>query len=44
VAGKYKTATDEQKVKVKSILGKYGASKLDETKPTQMFVEILEIL
>lgn len=43
VAGKYKTATPEQKEKVKEILGKYGASKLDETKPTQMFHDILAI-
>jgi hypothetical protein len=44
VAGKYKTATAEQKAKVKEILGKYGAAKLDETKPTQMFEDILAIL
>lgn len=44
VAGKYKTATPEQKAQVKSILGKYDATKLDETKPTQMFEEILAIL
>jgi hypothetical protein len=44
VAGKYKTSTPEQKVKVKEILGKYGASKLDETKPTKMFEDILAIL
>lgn len=44
VAGKYKTATPEQKGKVKGILGKYGAAKLDETKPTQMFEDILAIL
>jgi hypothetical protein len=44
VAGKFKVATTEQKVKVKEILAKYGAAKLDETKPTQMFEEILAIL
>jgi PTS system cellobiose-specific IIA component len=44
VAGKYKTATVEQKAQVKEILGKYGAAKLDETKPTQMFEDILAIL
>lgn len=44
VAGKYKTATLEQKEQVKVILGKYDSTKLDETKPTQMFVDILEIL
>jgi hypothetical protein len=44
VAGKYKTATAEQKAQVKEILGKYGAAKLDETKPTQMFEDILAIL
>jgi hypothetical protein len=44
VAGKYKTATTEQKAQVKEILSKYGASKLDETKPTQMFEDILAIL
>jgi hypothetical protein len=44
VAGKYKAATAEQKEKVKEILGNYGAAKLDETKPTQMFEDILEIL
>lgn len=44
VAGRYKTATPEQKANVKEILSKYGASKLDETKPTQMFEDILAIL
>lgn len=44
VAGKYKTSTPEQKAQVKSILGKYDTAKLDETKPTQMFVEILAVL
>lgn len=44
VAGKYKTATAETKLKVKEILGKYDAAKLDETKPTQMFEDILEVL
>lgn len=44
VAGKYKTATADTKAKVKEILGKYGATKLDETKPTQMFEDILAIL
>jgi hypothetical protein len=44
VAGKYKTATKEQKAQVKEILAKYDTTKLDETKPTQMFVEVLEIL
>jgi hypothetical protein len=44
VAGKYKTATPEQKAKVKEILGKFGSTKLDEMKPTAMFEEILEIL
>ncbi|MNR58652.1 hypothetical protein D3C85_1797010 [compost metagenome] len=44
VAGKYKTATTEQKQLVKEILGKYDATKLDETKPTQMFIDILAIL
>lgn len=44
VAGKYKTATAEQKVAVKKILGTYGATKLDETKPTKMFEDILAIL
>jgi hypothetical protein len=29
---------------VKEILAKYDTTKLDETKPTQMFVEVLEIL
>lgn len=41
VAPKYKTATDEQKEKVKMILSKYGATKLDESKPTKMFEEVL---
>lgn len=44
VAGKYKVATKEQKVNVKGILSKYGTTKLDETKPSQMFVDILAIL
>lgn len=44
VAGKYKTASDEQKAQIKEILGKYNATKLDETKPTKMFDEILKIL
>lgn len=44
VAGKFKVATTEQKKQVKEILAKYDAGKLDETKPTQMFEEILEIL
>ncbi|MBD1379093.1 AAA family ATPase [Metabacillus arenae] len=44
VAGKYKTATTEQKQQVKEILGRYDATKLDETKPTQMFEDILAIL
>jgi hypothetical protein len=44
VAGKYKTATPEQKAKVKEILGTYGAAKLDETKPSKMFEDILAIL
>lgn len=44
VAGKYKTASTEQKQEVKKILSKYGATKLDETKPSQMFVDILAIL
>jgi hypothetical protein len=44
VAGKYKTATAETKEKVKEILSKYDSAKLDETKPTQMFVDILAIL
>lgn len=44
VAGKYKTATPEQKKQVKEILAKYDTTKLDETKPTQMFVDVLEIL
>jgi hypothetical protein len=44
VASKYKTATAEQKAQVKEILGNYNATKLDETKPTQMFEDILAIL
>lgn len=44
VAGKFKVATTEQKKQVKEILAKYGTTKLDETKPTQMFEEVLEIL
>jgi hypothetical protein len=44
VAGKFKVATNEQKKHVKEILAKYGTTKLDETKPTQMFEEVLEIL
>jgi hypothetical protein len=44
VAGKYKTSTPEQKAKVKEILGQFGAAKLDETKPTKMFEDILAIL
>jgi hypothetical protein len=44
VAGKFKVATTEQKKQVKEILSTYGATKLDETKPTQMFEEILAIL
>jgi hypothetical protein len=44
VAGKFKVATTEQKKHVKEILAKYGTTKLDETKPTQMFEEVLEIL
>lgn len=44
VAGKYKTATTEQKDTVKSILAKYDTTKLDETKPTKMFEEILGTL
>lgn len=44
VAGKYKTATAEQKQQVKEILAKYDSTKLDETKPTQMFEDILAIL
>jgi hypothetical protein len=44
VAGKYKTASPDQKENVKLILSKYGTTKLDETKPTEMFKEILAIL
>jgi hypothetical protein len=44
VAGKFKVATTEQKKHVKEILAKYETTKLDETKPTQMFEEVLEIL
>ena len=44
IAGKFKVATSEKKAQVKSILGKYDAAKLDETKPTQMFEEILAVL
>jgi hypothetical protein len=44
VAGKFKTATSEQKKQVKEILAKYDSAKLDETKPTQMFEDILAIL
>jgi hypothetical protein len=44
VAGKFKVATPEQKKQVKEILAKYDATKLDETKPTQMFVDVLAIL
>jgi hypothetical protein len=44
VAGKYKTASTDQKKQVKEILNKYGATKLDETKPSQMFEDILAIL
>lgn len=44
VAAKFKVATPDQKKQVKEILAKYGASKLDETKPTQMFEDVLAIL
>jgi hypothetical protein len=44
VAGKYKTANAYQKKQVKEILNKYGTTKLDETKPSQMFEDILAIL
>lgn len=44
VAGKYKTASPEQKENVKLILSKYRTTKLDESKPSEMFNEILEIL
>lgn len=44
VAGKFKTSSPEQKKQVKEILAKYDATKLDETKPTQMFEDVLAIL
>lgn len=44
IATKFKTASTDQKVKVKEILAKYDAAKLDETKPTEMFEEILKAL
>ncbi|MGM9986348.1 MAG: AAA family ATPase [Bacillaceae bacterium] len=44
VSGKYKVATKEQKIAVKEILGKFGTTKLDENKPTEMFNEILTVL
>jgi hypothetical protein len=44
VAGKYKTASKEQKALVKEILSKYGTTKLDESKPTKMFEDVLAIL
>lgn len=44
IAGKFKVASDEQKKQMKGILTKYEATKLDETKPTQMFEDILAVL